>query len=100
MATDRGNLVRLGQFIRRRRSELGRTQSQRGRRIGYYQERISALERGSYGLPSLNAMAELADALECEIIDLLEASGFVSRALTGWETVRPFAASATVDPVE
>jgi transcriptional regulator with XRE-family HTH domain len=77
MTQDRGDLVSLGAFIRQRRMELALTQTQLGRRIGYYQERISALERGSYGMPSLNGLQELAQALECELTDLLYASGFL-----------------------
>jgi transcriptional regulator with XRE-family HTH domain len=56
---------------------MGLTQTQLGRRIGYYQERISALERGTYGLPSLPALEELAHALECELTDLLCACGYI-----------------------
>lgn len=77
MARDRANLQELGVFIREHRQQLGLTQTQLGRRIGYYQERISALERGTYGLPSLPAMEELAQALECELEDLLCACGYI-----------------------
>jgi transcriptional regulator with XRE-family HTH domain len=77
MSGDRADLQGLGTFIRERRRQMGLTQTQLGRRIGYYQERISALERGTYGLPSLPALEELTGALECELVDLLCACGYM-----------------------
>jgi transcriptional regulator with XRE-family HTH domain len=82
MRIDRGDgerLRSLGAFVRARRESLGLTQMDLGRRIGYYQERVSAIERGVYGLPSLPAMEELAAALEVDLCDLVEAAGFSLR---------------------
>lgn len=73
---DAARLQALGACIRARREELGLTQVQLGRRLGYYQERISAIERGTYGLPSLPAFAALAAALEIGLSDLIEAAGY------------------------
>jgi transcriptional regulator with XRE-family HTH domain len=70
----------LGQFIRDRRRELGLTQTQLGARIGYYQERISSLECGTYGIPSLHSMHELAAALEVPVGQLLAAAGSIALA--------------------
>lgn len=92
MVRDRAHLQGLGTFIRERRRQLGLTQTQLGRRIGYYQERISALERGTYGLPSLPALEELAQALECELVELLCACGYLER-----RTVHPAPAEETPD---
>lgn len=83
MRIDRGDgerLLSLGAFIRRQREHLGLTQTQLGRRLGYYQERVSAIERGTYGLPSLPALAELAVALEVDLGDLIEAAGYALRS--------------------
>jgi transcriptional regulator with XRE-family HTH domain len=77
MGAERAELQELGSFVRRRRQELRLTQTQLGRRIGYYQERISAIECGTYGLPSLPALQSLAGALECELTDLLVACGYM-----------------------
>jgi transcriptional regulator with XRE-family HTH domain len=68
-------MLALGRFIRERRQELGLTQTELGARIGYYQERISALERGGYGIPSLHSMYELATALEVPVARLLAEAG-------------------------
>jgi transcriptional regulator with XRE-family HTH domain len=76
---DGERLQALGIFVRERREALGLTQAELGRRLAYYQERISAIERGTYGLPSLPAMAALAVALEIDLCDLIEAAGFSAR---------------------
>jgi transcriptional regulator with XRE-family HTH domain len=69
-------LQSLGSYVRARRRSLGLTQTQLGRRLGYYQERISAIERGRYGMPSLPACAQMADALEVGLGELIEAAGY------------------------
>jgi two-component system, OmpR family, sensor kinase len=66
----------LGAFIRARRMELHLTQTQLGNRTGWTQERISILENGKYGMPSLPALVRLATALECTLSHLLAAAGF------------------------
>lgn len=76
-------LHRLGAYIRARRQSLGLTQTQLGKRLGYYQERISAIERGTYGMPSLPACADLADALEVGLGELIEAAGYSLQANNG-----------------
>jgi transcriptional regulator with XRE-family HTH domain len=76
---DAERLRALGAFIRTRREGMGITQTQLGRRLGYYQERISAIERGTYGLPTLPSLADLAAALEIDLSDLIEAAGFSLR---------------------
>ncbi len=66
----------LGTFIRVRRQELGLTQTELASRCGWSQERISLLETGRYGLPSIYGLATLADGLGIALADVIEASGF------------------------
>lgn len=75
----------LGAYVRSRREGLGLTQADLGKRVGYYQERVSAIERGTYGLPSLPALLELAAALEVDLYDLIEAAGFPLTRCNGQE---------------
>jgi transcriptional regulator with XRE-family HTH domain len=70
------DLKGLGGLVRRRRRELGLTQTQLGKRTGWVQERISLLESGKYGTPSLPALATIADALETTLVEVLQAAGF------------------------
>jgi signal transduction histidine kinase/transcriptional regulator with XRE-family HTH domain len=70
------DLERLGSTIRDRRLELALTQEQLAERLGWSQERISILERGKYGLPSLPLLAHLAEALELPLVSLMDAVGF------------------------
>jgi transcriptional regulator with XRE-family HTH domain len=74
------NLVALGAFIRQQRKDLGLTQSQLADRVGWVQERISLLEHGKYGTPSLPLFAGLAEALEVDQAALLSAAGFLTPA--------------------
>ncbi|MBV9279318.1 MAG: helix-turn-helix domain-containing protein, partial [Chloroflexi bacterium] len=75
-AGQRPELVRLGATIRDRRKELRLTQTQLAERLGWSQERISVLEAGKYGLPSLPLLAHLAEALGLPLATLMEAVGF------------------------
>jgi transcriptional regulator with XRE-family HTH domain len=70
------DLKGLGDLVRRRRRELGLTQTQLGQRTGWVQERISLLESGKYGTPSLPALAMMADALETSLAEVLTSAGF------------------------
>ena len=72
---ERGNLVALGSLARERRKELGLTQTELGDRLGWAQERVSLLENGKYGLPSLPQLCRLADGLELSFDDLLRTIG-------------------------
>ena len=69
-------LEEMGVFVRERRRALGLTQERLAQRIGYVQERISVLERGKYGMPSLPALALLADALEVPLAEMLTRAGY------------------------
>jgi signal transduction histidine kinase/transcriptional regulator with XRE-family HTH domain len=70
------DLSRLGETIRERRRALGLTQAQLAERLGWTQERVSVLETGKYGLPSLPLLAHLSEALELPLAGLMEAAGF------------------------
>jgi transcriptional regulator with XRE-family HTH domain len=71
------DLVALGAFIYERRRSLGLTQSQLADRVGWVQERISLLEHGKYGMPTMPLLAGLAEALEVDQEALLSAAGFL-----------------------
>jgi two-component system, OmpR family, sensor kinase len=73
---DTADLEGLGQYIRSRRQALGLTQTQLGQRLGWMQERVSILENGKYGMPSLPALARLAVACEVPLMDILRAAGY------------------------
>jgi transcriptional regulator with XRE-family HTH domain len=57
-----GDLVTFGRFLRERRKALGLTQTEFGARVGWAQERVSILEHGKYGMPSLPQLCRLAAA--------------------------------------
>jgi transcriptional regulator with XRE-family HTH domain len=70
------DLTGMGRFIRERRSALQLTQVQLAEQLSWTQERISVLERGKYGMPSVQALAQLAAALHCSLVEILDAAGF------------------------
>lgn len=69
-------LQTLGAHVRDRRKALGLTQVELAERLGWSQERISVLENGKYGMPSLPLLARLAEALEVSLGGLLETVGY------------------------
>lgn len=75
------DLARLGETIRDQRKALNLTQSQLAERLSWSQERVSTLENGKYGLPSLPLLAHLSDALEVPLPVLMEAVGFSVRGV-------------------
>jgi transcriptional regulator with XRE-family HTH domain len=78
------DLVGLGRFARERRTELGLTQHQLAERLGWSQERVSVLENGKYGMPSVPLLSRLSEALEVPLADILDAAGFsVARETAG-----------------
>lgn len=78
MAARNVNLEALGQFMRERRRDLGLTQSQLGESLDWMQERISLLENGKYGMPSLPGLSRLASALQVPLQSVLDAAGYDS----------------------
>src|SRR5579884_3966833 len=82
------DLPRLGATIRDRRKELVLTQAQLAGRLGWSQERVSALETGKYGLPSLPLLSHLAGALELPLAVLMEAVGFGVQGIPKAEPMR------------
>jgi transcriptional regulator with XRE-family HTH domain len=75
------DLEALGTFIRDRRHRLRLTQTQLANRVGWVQEKISILEWGKYGTPSLPALARLGTALETSLPALLLAAGYAEVGL-------------------
>src|SRR5947209_3356665 len=76
MNVDTTDLESLASDIRGRRQALGLTQTQLGQRLGWMQERVSILENGKYGMPSLPALARLAIACEVPLMEILRAAGY------------------------
>lgn len=86
----------LGNLTRDRRKALGMTQTQLGQRLGWAQERVSILEHGTYGMPSLSQLSRLAHALEMSLGEVLHAMGF--EEIGGSETsVSPILDRARLD---
>lgn len=75
-AASKPDLAHLGDTIRQRRRRLGLTQTALGDRLGWTQERISLLENGRYGLPSLPALSQIAQALNAGLDEILAAVGY------------------------
>lgn len=75
-SVDPPRLDALGETIRDRRRQLQLTQTGLAERSGWTQERISAMEHGKYGLPSLSGMSRLAAALHMPLLTLIVAAGF------------------------
>lgn len=73
------DLEGLGRLIVERRQALNQTQTQLAQRLGWVQERISVLEHGKYGMPSLAALVRLAEALDVSLSALVEAAGYNTR---------------------
>jgi two-component system OmpR family sensor kinase len=71
-------LAPLGTFIREQRTRLDLTQTELGDRVGWVQARISLLENGQYGMPSLPRLAGLASALHVPFLALLGATGYIN----------------------
>jgi transcriptional regulator with XRE-family HTH domain len=70
------DLTSLGAFIKERRRVLRLTQTELAERIGCTQERISLLENGKYGMPSLPGLVTLAHALEVPLDAIVAAAGY------------------------
>jgi signal transduction histidine kinase/transcriptional regulator with XRE-family HTH domain len=76
MPRDAVDLSAFGTFIREQRTHLQLTQNQLADRLGWTQERISTLENGKYGVPSVPALLRLAVALEVPVLMLVQPLGF------------------------
>src|SRR5947209_2193830 len=66
------DLPAFGTLIREQRTRLKLTQTQLAERLGWTQERISVLENGKYGVPSLPALVRVSEALEVPVMDLIQ----------------------------
>lgn len=73
---DAPDLEALGAYIRAQRQSLGLSQAACAARVGWTQERISALETGRYGLPTIPTLVQLAGGLHLTLAALITAAGF------------------------
>jgi len=75
----------LGAYVRARREEQGLSQSEVARRSGVPQAYLSEIERGWKRRPSAEMRGKVAEALGIPVVELLIASGDVTRAdLEAW----------------
>lgn len=72
----------LGEFIRKRREELGMRQGDLGDLIGKDQAYVSQIERGAILRPSLEVLYELAKALRTSRFAMLQAGGWIEEEYT------------------
>lgn len=82
------DLQNFGHFVRARRNALGMTQTELASSIGWTQERISLLENGRYGMPSLPHLCRVAEGLSVPLTAVLNA--------IGWNDASETAATAQV----
>lgn len=68
----------LGEFIQKRRKELGMTQEDLADLVGRDQHWVSRLERGIVRLPGPEELAQLAQALDVDVAVLLQAAGYLT----------------------
>lgn len=64
----------LGEAIKARRNQLGLSQDEVGKRFGSNDARVSRMERTSNG--QIQTLIAIADALECNIVDILISAGY------------------------
>jgi signal transduction histidine kinase/transcriptional regulator with XRE-family HTH domain len=94
-ATD-SQLLKLGDFIRRHRSAQKVTQVDLAGRLGWTQERISVLENGKYGMPSLPSLSHLASTLDTTLFAMLTAAGFGDEGISAVAQSDPTEHAGTV----
>jgi len=94
--TSDSQLHRLGDFIRAHRSALGVTQADLAERVGWTQERVSVLENGKYGMPSLPSLSHLASTLDTTLFAMLAASGFGDEGISSVAPAEPTEHAGTV----
>lgn len=63
---------KIGQTIRRKRTERGMTQSDLARQLGIYQSALSNIEQGKTN-PTIDMLFDISDALDCSIADIVSA---------------------------
>ncbi len=66
----------LGCFVRERRQALGLSQQALSWHTRWAQGNLSRLERGTYGMPSVDTLSRLAANLNVTLRDLLCAAGY------------------------
>jgi transcriptional regulator with XRE-family HTH domain len=71
-----GDIMDLGQIIRNRRKEKDISQKELCKALGLYDSDISKIERGKD--ISLTLLAQIANVLELDMLDVLVDSGYIS----------------------
>ena len=63
------------------RERLAQAAHEEEEHLAWTQERLSTLEHGKSGMPSVQSLARLASGLACSLLDLLQATGIDDQVL-------------------
>ena len=74
---DKDEARRFGEFIRRRRQELGLSTYDLGMLIGTRNSTIMRIEQGAFAAPRPDKLARIADALHLSLADVYAGAGYV-----------------------
>lgn len=74
---DKDEAKRFGEFIRRRRQELGLSTYDLGTLIGTRNSTIMRIEQGAFAAPRPDKLARIADALHLSLADVYSGAGYV-----------------------
>jgi transcriptional regulator with XRE-family HTH domain len=74
---DKDEARRFGEFIRRRRQELGLSTYDLGTLIGTRNSTIMRIEQGAFAAPRPDKLARIADALHLSLADVYAGAGYV-----------------------
>jgi transcriptional regulator with XRE-family HTH domain len=68
--------LRLGEFLRAQRAELGLSARHVARVVGVRDSTIMRLERGSYAAPAADKLARVAEVLKLDLADVFSMAGY------------------------
>jgi transcriptional regulator with XRE-family HTH domain len=68
----------LGEFVRKRRQELGLSTHELGKVVGTRNSTIMRLEQGAFAAPRPDKLARIAEALQIGLADLYARAGYVT----------------------
>lgn len=83
-----GDTMELGQIIRKGRKAKNMSQTDLGNPLGLYDSDISRIERGKD--ISLGLLAQIADVLELDMLDMLVGSGYISEQSVSKHQIIPW----------
>ena len=81
--------MELGQIIRNKRKERKISQKEFGPEFGLFDSDISKIERGKEDI-SLNLLTKMVDFLELDMLDVLVASGYISKSSVDKHQIIPW----------